>query len=234
MSVNRTRRLRSLSVSIDTECPRQSEGDMVLSSSAPTGKMVNLPDRSRAFSTCGIEQYESVFKDELNHACCTAKTCRRLQLMELPFNFQALPDVCKLKVFLLLGAKERGHMALVCHEWCSMVKCPSLWGIVDLTVFKLCYATSELHRECTILCYAAYKRRVTKFLQFLIAVKPIVTHVRFSLDLGDFSDSWIDLLMELFKVRLPKVLQVRCLLLKCICLLLFIMCHYLLVSYYHD
>ena len=204
----RDRRLRSLSMSYDWEFSSRSSFDTAYLDSAFVAQpgfvrqySKPLGPSDRTLSVNSISSYNSCAADLIN--------LKRNGFSFLQwFDFQSLPDDVKLKIFSFLGAKDRGVSARVCREWEQLTRHPNIWSVVDFTEFKLCLSTSELHRECSILCYNAYRQRMKKFFRYLLMVKPIIRYLRFSLDIGDTSDEWNDQLRALLKTSRCKDLTV--------------------------
>lgn len=204
MNGPRTRRLRSLSLSIDLRYAKSSELLESFSEQkySPILRPVRFAERNRNYSVNCIDDFSNSYASCLTTFSGNGFTAREL------FQFQILPVDCKLKVFSFLTAQERGKSAMVCSEWYHLMMRPCLWEHVDLTSFKFCSLASRLHRECTLLCYNAYRRRLVKFLQFLLRVKPSIKMLRFALDVGDSADGWCELLQELLRVCRCKELAV--------------------------
>lgn len=205
MNVPRIRRLRSLSLSSDLRylrssepaeaCPEPKFNSLVL-------KSVRIAERNRNYSVNCIDNFSRVYVNEVSDFA-------RNGFVEAEhFQFAILPVDCKLKVFSYLSAQERGRATMVCSEWYRLMMSTSLWEHIDLTTFKFCCSVSRLHRECTLLCYDAYRRRVTKFLQFLLRVKPSIKSLKFALDVGDSGDGWGEILQELIRACRCKELGV--------------------------
>lgn len=200
----RTRRLRSLSLSIDLRRTNTNDSFVEENQIHKASRSLGFASRNRNLSdTCFQNCHADVLGDDLKNLVKNGFLGRGRGDR---FDFESLPTDCKLKVFSFLGAKGRGVAAKVCWEWHTIVRDASLWGDIDLTVFRLCSSTSPLHRECTLLCYDGYRRRLTKFLKFLVSVKPSINTLRFALDIGDGEDGWFDILQELLRVCRCKML----------------------------
>jgi hypothetical protein len=102
-------------------------------------------------------------------------------------------------VFSFLNAPERGIAAQVCADWHNLIRTPTLWTVIDFTSFPLCQRCAKAGRECTPLCYAAYKSRMKSFFRFLFAIRPTVHRLRAAFDIGDHRDGWLDLLQGLLR-----------------------------------
>lgn len=120
--------------------------------------------------------------------------------------FEKLPEVCQLKIFGFLSITEKGVAAQVCRHWNSLLKSPVLWSYLDLTVFKLHPREELLPKKhvCSASCYNAYKARLNSFHMFVINVAPSIRLLRFSFDIGDVGDDWLEWIRALLR-------RVRCL-----------------------
>lgn len=109
------------------------------------------------------------------------------------FPFQALPYLCKLRIFSFLETIDKGVAAQVCREWNTLVKCPSLWSSIDLAAFTLHskWCLQRIH-HCDRDCYKAYCERMNKFHRFLTAIGPALRSFRFAYDIGDGQDGWLE------------------------------------------
>ena len=79
-----------------------------------------------------------------------------------------------------------------------------LWSVIDLSVFPACYEALNSHHECSLMCYVGYRHRLKRFLRYLIVIRPVIATLRFSLDIGDPSDGYNELLTALVKVWLLR------------------------------
>jgi len=120
-----------------------------------------------------------------------------LQKMPETFPLQILPEDCKLKIMSFLTPKERGVAAQVCKEWSRLTIVPSLWSLVDFSSFPLCARCAYQHRECNMLCYAAYKTKMKKFFRYLIALRPAMRRLKFEFDID--KDGWLELIQSLLR-----------------------------------
>ena len=202
----RSKKNRSISVSVDLECPGRGSRPSAATSAAHRTAVQQYiricEERNRTISaTDSIESYlssqrlgSSQHMLPMGKALATLKNIVETEI----FPFQRLPADCMLKIFSLLSPFERGQAAQVCSQWHSLIKSSSLWNHVDLTVFPLCINKSPKH-ECTELCYAAYRTRVKKFIKYLISVKPALHTLSFAYDIGEYKDGWLDSLQALIK-----------------------------------
>lgn len=115
------------------------------------------------------------------------------------FPFHSLPEDCKLVIFSKLTFKEKGICSQVCLSWNKLVITPRMWSNVDFNSFPLCYTCPEVKRDCTLLCYNSYKKRIKSFIEFLTKIKPCLFTLKFSFDIGDPKDRWLPQLERLFK-----------------------------------
>lgn len=200
------RRFRSLSVSVDVQ---YSVGDgcdgwnASVAEAGVTGRtgwerqqlkvLSGASDRYRTMSTNYIERYRA-----LHHADCADLTMWKARGLEMlrrvpeAFPFQSLPVDCRLKVFSMLSIRERGQAARVCKDWCELMRMPELWTNIDFLSFASCRSCARTGRDCTPLCYAAYKTRVKSFFRFLFSVRPKIRQLRASFDIGHHRDGWLD------------------------------------------
>lgn len=201
----RSKKVRSISMSLDLECPGRIPHGNHLSSpqevtymKKPTRPGRVIADRNRTVSACEfVEQYlvkESLSKSELLLRLSKLSSGTRLEEDRFPFG--VLPPDCKLKVFSFLTTKERGIAAQVCREWRALIKTSSLWNVVDFAAFPLCHIKSGNH-QCSELCYAMYRQRMKKFFGYITAVRPVLKRLKFSFDIGDFKDGWLECLLGL-------------------------------------
>jgi len=197
------RRFRSLSVSVDL----QYSADQWNGSTAETGvtprsgwerqqlKVLSGAggDRYRTMSTNYIERYRA-----LHHADCAdlamwkARGLEMLRRRPETFPFQSLPVDCRLKVFSMLTMTERGQAACVCKDWCALMRMPELWTNVDFLSFAFCQRCAKTDRDCTPLCYAAYRTRMKSFFRFLFSIRPKIHQLRVSFDIGHHRDGWLE------------------------------------------
>jgi len=200
-----TRRFRSLSASVDIDLSDHvgiDSGPVVLNVVAKTSwerqqqrVLAGASDRYRTMSTNYIERYRL-----LHHADCADLTVWKIKGMEMlrrvpeAFPFLSLPNDCRLTVFSFLNATDRGIAAQVCNSWRDLIRSPTLWTTIDFNSFALCRRCSRLGRNCTPLCYAAYKSRVKSFFKFLTSVRPTIHCLRAAFDIGDHRDGWLELL----------------------------------------
>lgn len=108
------------------------------------------------------------------------------------FPFQALPYLCKLRILSFLDTMDKGVAAQVCREWNSLVRCPSVWSDVDLTLFMLHSEQPQRTHRCDRDCYRTYCQRMDKFHRYLTTVAPALRSFRFAYDIGDGDDGWMD------------------------------------------
>ena len=83
----------------------------------------------------------------------------------------------------------------VCMEWKELMRAPSLWNNIDLTQFKIQCVCEGTDSAC-LNCYEAYKDRIEKFLNYLLAIEPNIKSFRFAFDISDFEDDWMRILMR--------------------------------------
>jgi F-box-like len=199
------RRFRSLSVSVDVDLSEHVStelGPIVSNDIAKTSwerqqqrVLAGASDRYRTVSTNYIERYRL-----LHHADCADLTVWKMKGMEMlrrvpeAFPFQSLPNDCRLTVFSFLSATDRGIAAQVCSSWRDLIRSPTLWTVIDFNNFAFCKRCAKLGRNCTPLCYAAYKSRLKSFFKFLTSVRPTIRRLRASFDIGDHRDGWLELL----------------------------------------
>lgn len=199
------RRFRSLSVSVDVDLSDHVNTDscpVVLNVVAKTSwkrqqqrVLAGASDRHRTVSTNYIEQYRL-----LHHADCADLTVWKKKGMEMlrrvpeAFPFQSLPNDCRLTVFSFLSATDRGIAAQVCNSWRDLIRSPTLWTIINFNSFAFCRRCMKLGRNCTPLCYAAYKSRLKSFFKFLISIRPTIRCLHGAFDIGDHRDGWLELL----------------------------------------
>jgi len=201
------RRFRSLSVSVDLQYSADHSYDQWNGSAAAdvgitarTGwerqqlkVLSGASDRYRTMSTNYIERYRA-----LHHADCADLTVWKARGLEMlrrvpeAFPFQSLPVDCRLKVFSLLSITERGQAARVCKDWCALMRMPELWTNIDFLSFAFCRRCAKTGRDCTLLCYAAYRTRMKSFFRFLFSVRPKICRLRASFDIGHHRDGWLD------------------------------------------
>lgn len=200
------RRFRSLSVSVDLQYSADHSYEQWNGSAAEVGinarsswerqqlkVLSGASDRYRTMSTNYIERYRA-----LHHADCADLTVWKAQGLEMlrrvpeAFPFQSLPVDCRLKVFSMLSITERGHAARVCKDWCALMRMPELWTNIDFLSFAFCRRCAKTGRDCTPLCYAAYKTRMKSFFRFLFSIRPKIRRLRASFDIGHHRDGWLD------------------------------------------
>lgn len=206
------RRFRSLSVSVDL----QYSADQWNGSATETGvtprsswerqqlKVLSGAggDRYRTMSTNYIERYRA-----LHHADCADLTMWKARGLEMlrrrpeAFPFQSLPVDCRLKVFSVLTMTERGRAARVCKDWCALMRMPELWTNVDFLSFAFCRRCAKTGRDCTPLCYAAYRTRMKSFFRFLFSIRPKIRQLHASFDIGHHRDGWL----EQLQVRIVRL-----------------------------
>ena len=110
---------------------------------------------------------------------------------ESRFPFERLPEVCKMRVLSFLDSRDKGFAAQVNREWNALVKLPSVWDTVNLTVFQLHASTSPTHC-CNDNCYAAYITRLKQFKNYLATIEPLVKHLNLAFDIADSDDNWLE------------------------------------------
>jgi hypothetical protein len=117
-------------------------------------------------------------------------------------RFNELPDECRLHVFACLSILDRAIAAQVCSDWHRLMRDQSLWSNIDLTVFPACthVTTTLIRHECSPVCYLGYRHRIKRFLRYLILIRPIVTRLKFALDIGEPADGYCELLTAFVKV----------------------------------
>ena len=156
-------------------------------------------DRSRAISTNFIEpKKRSMPATDFAQLLKFGK--EELEVKPDIFPFQSLSKDFKLLIFSLLSPAERGIAALVCQEWSMLMKTPSLWSTVDLISFPpppMDYTEDETDKSLET--YEAYRRRTKKFINYLVGIRPVVKRFRFSFDIGDVKDGWLDGLQALLR-----------------------------------
>ena len=200
-----TRRFRSLSVSVDLQyladqnCGDQWNGStsVVMPQSGWERQQLKVlsgaSDRYRTMSTNYIERFRA-----LHHADCADLTAWKAHGLEMlrrvpeAFPFQSLPVDCRLKVFSMLSATERGRAARVCKDWCALMRMPELWTNIDFLSLASCRRCAKTGRDCTPLCYAAYRARTKSFFRFLFSIRPKIRRLRASFDIGHHRDGWLD------------------------------------------
>jgi len=70
-----------------------------------------------------------------------------------------------------------------------------------------CSAVQSARHQCTYLCYASYRHRLKQFLEYLIAIRPVMRTLKFALDIDDPADGYRCLLSELIRVRVNFLLS---------------------------
>ena len=166
---------RSISVSVDLECPERIRTEKSMTHSY---NLRSCQERYRTVSECvGPGSNLGL-----------ASQGGRLHT-KYKFPFQKLPNDCKLKIFSFLSQTDRGIAALVCQDWNNLVQNSSLWSMVDFTVFPRCHKS---HNECTKLCYVMYRDRIKKFMLYLETVRPVLKRLRLAFDIGDHEDGWLE------------------------------------------
>lgn len=116
------------------------------------------------------------------------------------FPFGQLPTDCKLKVFSYFSAPEKGELASVCREWRDLMKTSSLWKNVDFTEFTFTCLPKTRHfspEGRMHICFQCHRKRVHKFIKFLIKLRPLVTRLVFNYDIADTCDGWLTMLHQL-------------------------------------
>jgi len=200
------RRFRSLSVSMDLQYSADHSCDQWNGSVTEAGVaarsgwerqqlkvLSGASDRYRTMSTNYIERYRA-----LHHADCADLSAWKAHGLEMlrrvpeAFPFQSLPVDCRLKVFSMLSITERGRAARVCKDWCALMRMPELWTDVDFLSFAFCRRCAKTGRDCTPLCYAAYRTRIKSFFRFLFSVRPKIRQLHASFDIGHHRDGWLD------------------------------------------
>ena len=143
---------------------------------------ISVPDESD-----GFVQKKDIHLRQLNHVQPSEQFTKK--------TFCDLPNECKLAIFSYLSPQERGMAERVCMEWKELMRAPSLWNSIDLTQFKIqCYC--EGTDSACLNCYEAYKDRIEKFLDYLLAIEPNIKSFRFAFDISDFEDDWMRILMR--------------------------------------
>jgi len=196
-----------VSLSSEVDCPRLIDGiadvdepvfkSTLAKSRSSGGRTMTRHEFARALSTNCIDKYHGS-----NGSNGTERMIfRRFSICEdgdAPMEFEDLPEECKLAVFSFLTIHERGVAAQVCTNWHMLMRTASLWTYIDLTSFQACYLTDRIH-QCTYLCYAQYRHRLKKFLEYLIVIRPVIKTLKFALDIDDPADGYRGLLIELIR-----------------------------------
>lgn len=136
-------------------------------------------------------------------------------------TFQKLPYECKLNVFSFLGAAERGRAERVCRDWRDVLRSPTLWTDIDLSLSRTFQRKN--HREVDVSSeessdvgspgevdelqtptpkskpeaeaeYEKYKCCISGYVEYLRRIKPCVKNLSFSFDIGDSQDGWTQVL----------------------------------------
>ena len=96
----------------------------------------------------------------------------------------------------------------MCTDWHEIIRRPSLWSVIDLTSFPAWCSSLQAGHQCTYLCYAGYRHRLKRFLEYLIEIRPVIRTLKFALDIDDPADGYRCLLSELIRVcfRLLSIL----------------------------
>ena len=140
-------------------------------------------------------------------------------------TFQKLPYECKLNIFSFLSATERGMAERVCHDWKDVLRSPTLWTDIDLSLsrafqrknpqqvdissetssdvrspgeveeFKTATSKSKPEAEAE---YEKYKSCISGYVEYLGQIKPCVKNLSFSFDIGDSQDGWTQVLKNFF------------------------------------
>ncbi|CAL1531732.1 unnamed protein product [Lymnaea stagnalis] len=108
------------------------------------------------------------------------------------FQFQLLPDLCKLKIWGLLKSCDLGRCMLVCLNWHSVLQNPHFWSVIKF---------SELPGSCLPrdrngpihtdpVCHHCFRKRVLAFTQFLSKIHPVVKEFQFCLDISHPTDQF--------------------------------------------
>jgi len=200
------RRFRSLSVSVDLRYSADHSYDQWNGLAAEAGitartgwerqqlkVLSGASDRYRTMSTNYIERYRALYR-----ADCADLTMWKAQGLEMlrrvpeAFPFQSLPVDCRLKVFSMLSITERGQAARVSKDWCTLMRMPELWTNIDFLSFACCRRCARTGRDCTPLCYAAYRTRMKSFFRFLFSIRPKIRRLRASFDIGHHRDGWLE------------------------------------------
>ena len=122
-------------------------------------------------------------------------------------DFADLPAECKLKIFSFLTPQEKGLNRLVCLEWRDLLKTSVLWQDVDFTSIKLhCKCCWESCKSMT--CYEEYKKKMIKFVDYIVSIQPIVRRLKFSFDMIDCDDGWSDMLQSFLESVHMREVQV--------------------------
>ena len=175
---------RSISVSVDLECPENLRVDKKMSHNY---YLRSRDQRYRTVSECvGPTAMSTQDGPGFRH---------KLFASPVKFPFQSLPYDLKAQIFSYLDVKDRGIVGQVCNDWNRIIKRPSLWGRVDLTAFPHC---NQNHGDCNKLCYALYKSKLRKFIGYLQEIRPILKRLRLAFDIGDHEDGWLECLNHFF------------------------------------
>lgn len=169
----RSKKVRSVSVSVDLECPDRISLDKNMAH--PYFLRSIREPRFRAISECVGTKSPLYSQNVLNRS--------------KGLRFQLLTWDCKLKIFSYLTHIDRGRAAQVCQEWRCLASVGNLWDTVDFTEFPLCYIN---HKDCTKVCYALYRDKMRKFMEFLCGVRPLLKRLRLAFDIGDHEDGWYE------------------------------------------
>ena len=201
-----TRRFRSLSVSMDLQYSADHGYDQQDGTATDAGitartgwerqqlrVLSGASDRYRTMSTNYIERYRALHHaDHADLAVWKAQGLEMLRRVPEAFPFQSLPVDCRLKVFSMLSITERGKASCVCKDWCALMRMPELWTNIDFLSFAVCRRCAKTGRDCTPLCYAAYRTRMKSFFSFLFSIRPKIYKLRASFDIGHHRDGWLD------------------------------------------
>lgn len=200
------RRIRSVSVSFEFDSARVSQdgfepkGNECMGDPGCYSKSLGYDGRTHS--------YGSILRETAGHFTSTMFSDLVNFMRNKCFNssnknsceFHDLPDHVKLMIFSNLSCKTLGVALCVCKDWNLLIRNPSVWTNIDFTEFNFCLKSHvKQHRECSMLCYHDYANRMKTFMNFLISIKPIVKHLKFSFDIGDPDDGWRELLPDLLK-----------------------------------
>lgn len=108
------------------------------------------------------------------------------------FQFQFLPELCKIRVWSFLKQCDLGRCMLVCAEWYHLIKKPRLWRSVRFSDLPhSCLPrdhTGLVHTEP--ICHHCFRKRVFAYSQFLSQIHPEVQEFQFCLDISHPTDQF--------------------------------------------
>lgn len=143
----------------------------------------------------------------LRSQCHTPASCSSPYVYDPDvFPFEYLPDDCKLKVFSLLPAHDKGRCAQVCRCWQALLRTPSVWSHIAFSDFPFWCITTDEH-NCIGNCYIRYRVRVKQFMAYLKELRPLLRSLEFKFDIGEKADGFLQPLESLVDQSNTKELR---------------------------